>query len=179
MSAVRTGHLVPSDEHFSKRVHSANTSNYKLVQPLAFAYNPSRINIGSIGLNESGGLVAVSPIYVVARPISVEYSFLIWHHLRTEVIREQIAGLCSGSVRQGLAAADFFSLPLVRPSEAVLRQFLATRKAIYGRIHAIEAHNSVLEELRDTLLPRLISGQLRLPEAQAATEAALGGALSV
>ncbi len=31
----------------------------------------------------------------------------------------------------------------------------------------------------DTLLPRLISGQLRLPEAQAATEAALGGALSV
>ena len=33
--------------------------------------------------------------------------------------------------------------------------------------------------LRDTLLPRLISGQLRLPEAQVATEAALGGALSV
>ena len=31
----------------------------------------------------------------------------------------------------------------------------------------------------DTLLPRLISGQLRLPEAQAATEAALGGTLSV
>ena len=34
-----------------------------------------------------------------------------------------------------------------------------------------------LATLRDTLLPRLISGQLRLPEAQAATEAALGGAL--
>ena len=33
--------------------------------------------------------------------------------------------------------------------------------------------------LCDTLLPRLISGQLRLPEAQAATEAALGGTLSV
>ena len=33
--------------------------------------------------------------------------------------------------------------------------------------------------LRDTLLSRLISGQLRLPEAQAATEAALGGTLSV
>lgn len=31
--------------------------------------------------------------------------------------------------------------------------------------------------LRDTLLPRLISGQLRLPEVQAAAEAALGGAL--
>ena len=36
-----------------------------------------------------------------------------------------------------------------------------------------------LTTLRDTLLPRLISGQLRLPEAQAATEAALGGTLSV
>ena len=31
--------------------------------------------------------------------------------------------------------------------------------------------------MRNTLLPRLISGPLRLPEAQAATEAALGGAL--
>ena len=30
---------------------------------------------------------------------------------------------------------------------------------------------------RDTLLPRLISGPLRLPEAQAAGEAALGGVL--
>lgn len=33
--------------------------------------------------------------------------------------------------------------------------------------------------LRGTLLPRLISSQLRLSEAQAATEAALGGTLSV
>ena len=34
-----------------------------------------------------------------------------------------------------------------------------------------------LSTLRDTLLPRLISGQLRLPEAQATTESALGGPL--
>jgi type I restriction enzyme S subunit len=34
-----------------------------------------------------------------------------------------------------------------------------------------------LSTLRDTLLPRLISGQLRLPEAEAATEAALSDAL--
>ena len=36
--------------------------------------------------------------------------------------------------------------------------------------NALQAHT--LSTLRDTLLPRLISGQLRLPEAQAALEAA-------
>jgi len=38
-----------------------------------------------------------------------------------------------------------------------------------------EQQAQTLATLRDTLLPRLISGQLRLPEAQVATEAALGG----
>lgn len=41
-------------------------------------------------------------------------------------------------------------------------------RRIHGALHARQ-----LATLRDTLLPRLISGQLRLPEAQAATESAL------
>jgi type I restriction enzyme S subunit len=44
-------------------------------------------------------------------------------------------------------------------------------------VHANRLQAQTLSTLRDTLLPRLISGQLRLPEAQATTEAALSDAL--
>ena len=71
------------------------------------------------------------------------------------------------------------SVPVVMPSREVVIAF----EEIVSGLEARRAHSAeqaqILSSLRDTLLPRLISGQLRLPEAQAATEAALGGALSV
>ena len=69
--------------------------------------------------------------------------------------------------------------PVVVPSEEVAAKFSEIVGAIQAQSSANEAQAKTLAQLRDTLLPRLISGQLRLPEAQAATEAALGGTLSV
>ena len=65
----------------------------------------------------------------------------------------------------------------VVPTSDVARKFEAAAKPIFQKVFANREQAQTLSTLRDTLLPRLISGQLRLPEAQAATEAALGGAL--
>lgn len=62
------------------------------------------------------------------------------------------------------------------PSE-VAAAFEDVVAPVQRAIAANHQMTQTLSTLRDTLLPRLISGQLRLPEAQAATEAALGGAL--
>lgn len=167
LSAIQTGHLVRSDQHFTKRVHSEDISKYKAVNPNAFAYNPSRINIGSIGLNEFGSLGAVSPIYVVLEPISEASGYLIWHHLRTRRVTEAIQILCSGTVRQSLSSKDFCSLPLTLPSEQALSAFHEIRNRIYGLYQSNLERCATLESIRDTLLPRLISSQLRLPEAEA------------
>ncbi len=164
LSAVQTGHLVPSDEHFTKKVYSANISNYKLVQPLAFAYNPSRINIGSIGLNEKENTGAVSPIYVVASAYSKGCAYFVWHHLRTKRIKEIIKNMASGTVRQSVSFRDFGSIPLVIPSDDALDCFYQIREILYSKV---KANNTLVETLiaaRDTLLPRLISGQLSLTE---------------
>lgn len=61
------------------------------------------------------------------------------------------------------------------PPDAVLSMFSQTVRALIDR--TISSQINELSQIRDTLLPRLISGQLRLPEAQATTEAAVGGAL--
>lgn len=57
---------------------------------------------------------------------------------------------------------------VVMPSDAVLSAFEQIIRAIYSKLYSEQAQT--LATLRDTLLPRLISGQLRLPEAEAILE---------
>ena len=68
------------------------------------------------------------------------------------------------------------SIRLVVPPPELTQRFASIAGAINDRVMANRKQFGALTQIRDTLLPRLISGQLRLPEAQAATEAALGGA---
>jgi len=63
--------------------------------------------------------------------------------------------------------ADMKRLQIIKPSRAVLDQFNEIVSPIHSRIFSNEQQAQTLVTLRDTLLPRLISGQLRLPEAQA------------
>ena len=74
---------------------------------------------------------------------------------------------------------DFTLEKAVVPSPCLGEAFRSIVDPMMRRVRLNEVQSDSLARLRDTLLPRLISGQLRLPEAQAATEAALGGTLSV
>jgi type I restriction enzyme, S subunit len=73
----------------------------------------------------------------------------------------------------GINQADVKELRLSVPSEPVLRRFEEICDPIVGQILNNAKRMQNLALLRDGLLPRLISGQLRLPEAQAQLEAAL------
>ena len=59
---------------------------------------------------------------------------------------------------------DFQELPVVGPVDDVLIAFDGIATPIDQRIVENEVQLRILTTLRDTLLPRLISGQLRLPE---------------
>ena len=59
------------------------------------------------------------------------------------------------------------------PPNPVLDSFNLVASGIHEAIRMNTEKAMTLSTLRDTLLPRLISGQLRLPEAQAAVEGAL------
>lgn len=59
--------FIPQTQQFDGRdnIASEDTKNYKLVSKGQFAYNPSRINVGSLSRLTTIDLVAVSPLYVV------------------------------------------------------------------------------------------------------------------
>jgi type I restriction enzyme, S subunit len=65
-----------------------------------------------------------------------------------------------------LGKNDIDRFRIVLPDPAVLSEFGRIADEIYGRIVSMKQTARTLATLRDTLLPRLISGQLRLPEAE-------------
>lgn len=70
-----------------------------------------------------------------------------------------------------LGKADIDRFRVVIPSTAIAQVFKDQCQPLYGRIVANKQAVRTLSELRDTLLPRLISGRLRLPDAEADIEA--------
>ncbi len=67
----------------------------------------------------------------------------------------------------GLNRGNAYRLPVIIPDTSVLNAFNDITAALRVTMFANEQRAQTLTQLRDTLLPRLISGQLRLPEAEA------------
>jgi len=72
-----------------------------------------------------------------------------------------------------LGKNDIDRFRVLLPDAAVLRRFGELAESLYQRVVSNKRQAQSLAALRDTLLPRLISGQLRLPEAQAQLEEAI------
>jgi type I restriction enzyme, S subunit len=101
---------------------------------------------------------------------------LTWNYLGLSTMRKQaeIEAMGEGSTGQTeLSRGKLALLQLLIPSAPVLLNFDEIVVPLRERFAANLQTAQTLATLRDTLLPRLISGQLRLPEAQAAIEEAL------
>lgn len=79
-----------------------------------------------------------------------------------------VKALNRGSTQPLLTQKDLGAQQRVLPSNEILAEFESMVCELYLKIHANTQQTQTLATLRDTLLPRLISGQLRLPDAAAA-----------
>ena len=86
--------------------------------------------------------------------------------------REALASKSSGSAQQNLNKGLIENHSLIVPPNEILKAYEDIAGAVLDRWIANEEQAQTLSNLRDTLLPRLISGQLRLPEAEAAVASA-------
>lgn len=89
-------------EYFGKEVASQDKTTYKIVPQGYFAYNPSRINVGSVDWQRYEKRVIVSPLYnvfSVSEGIDRQY---LYYFLRSDLGRQMIKAKASGSVRDNL-----------------------------------------------------------------------------
>jgi type I restriction enzyme S subunit len=71
-----------------------------------------------------------------------------------------------GATVNRIALKQFPTYPVLNPPDGLKACFDSVVAPLWARIHENQAQAQTLAALRDTLLPRLISGQLRLPEAE-------------
>ena len=163
LSPVTTGELVLSEEYFTKQVFSSSIAKYKIVNKGEFAYNPARVNIGSLGRNEFDFDGCVSPVYVVFSVLEgYENYFDLFR--KTDFFKDSVASLAIGGVRQSLSYDDLSLIETIIPSENIVEKFNNLYNQMKKTIKANKQENSRLSLLRDTLLPRLMSGELEVPE---------------
>ena len=89
-------------EYFGKEVASHDKTTYKIVPRGYFAYNPSRINVGSVDWQRCEDRVIVSPLYTVfsvSDEIDCQY---LYYFLRSDFGKQMIKARASGSVRDNL-----------------------------------------------------------------------------
>lgn len=161
LSPVTTGKLMLSEEYFTKQVFSQSIAKYIIVPPTSFAYNPARVNIGSIGMNEFDFDGCVSPVYVVFECLDgYEYYFDLFR--QTNMFKEEVKLRAIGGVRQSLNYEDFARITCNIPSKDAVEKF----NTIYLANLNVRNHNSKendkLATLRDTLLPKLMKGEILL-----------------
>ena len=93
--------FIPQDEKFENggTMREADKRMYYIVSPNSFAYNPARINVGSIGYQNTGKDVIVSSLYEVFKTSDDVDDRLLWHWFKSPDFQKLIFQLQEGGVR--------------------------------------------------------------------------------
>lgn len=166
--------ILPRDGRFTKQLSRSRSAN-KLVRKndLVFGLSRGVLNFG-VMVDPIG---SVSPVYEVFRVDAEQFipqilEFYIRHHMRAHM------DILKPGAREGqpIDRNYLLSKSVLIPDMRVQRAFcdlVLGPESIGALVQSNRQRAATLADLRDTLLPRLISGQLRIPEAQEAVEEAL------
>lgn len=131
-------------EYFSKEVASKDKTTYKIVKKGFFAYNPSRINVGSVDWLRDKNEVIVSPLYnVFSVDDGLDQQYL-YYYLKSPIGLYYIKELASGSVRDNLKFSILSEFRIPLPEMKLQKEVAKTLDRI---IEIISICNTILETL--------------------------------
>ena len=124
----------------------------------------SRAPIGYLAITRMR--VAINQGYIAMTPGSLLPPLYMLYWCRHNM--EGIKARANGSTFMEISKKAFRPIPILVPPADVVDAFMTMASPLFDRLVENARQVQTLAALRDTLLPRLISGQLRLPEAEAA-----------
>ena len=152
----KLGFVKQTEQFEDYSVASADLSNYYVISEKQFAYNPSRINVGSIAYKKEGDtLSVVSPLYISFSTVeNIDDSYL-WYWFKTSLFDSQRAIYSEGGVRDTLSFNQLSDIELIFPSlpeqETIGSFFQDIDQLISIQQHKLE----VLKEQKKTYLKLL------------------------
>ncbi len=119
---------------------------YNIVMPKSFAYNPARINVGSIGYYEGVEDVIVSSLYEVFQTADYVDDRFLWHWFKSDEFPKWIERLQEGSVRLYFYYDKLCECQLLLPSIAEQKKI----SAVFDELNdLIELHQRKLECIKE------------------------------
>ena len=142
-------------------LNNADRSRSIIVSPNSFAYNPARINIGSIGYQNIGKDVLISPLYEVFKTTDKINDKFLMNYFRTKNFKNNISLYSEGSVRfifsfKKMCLIDF-NLPCLEEQEKI-GNFLSDIDEV---ILASDQEVKKLQELKKGAMQKIFSQEIR------------------
>ncbi|MDI3193995.1 restriction endonuclease subunit S [Pseudarthrobacter sp. AL07] len=151
--------LVPMRE----QTIAADISRYQVLPPRGFAYNPMRINVGSIAMSRLESHVLVSPDYVLfqceERELRPEY---LDHVLRTRWWLHHVNAGASGSVRTRTYYDDLAAISIAAPPIAKQDNVSRALDGLEKEIQLLQRKAELLRTQKRGLMQKLLTGQVRV-----------------
>jgi type I restriction enzyme S subunit len=160
---------IESTAHYSKQ--DAPSRAQRVLRPGDSIVGTVRPGNGSFALVAEEGLTG-STGFAVLRPHRVELQEFVYLATTEAENIERLAHLADGGAYPAVRPDVVLATQVVQASMAVIDQFANAAKPMMAKIAANDKESRTLAALRDTLLPKLISGELRVKGAEQIVEIA-------
>lgn len=149
-SVTNTNGFQKSSDTFDKKVFSEDLSAYKKVYRGSFAYNPSRINVGSIGCQNIDECVLVSPLYNIFEVnTDVTTPEFVSYFIRSNYVRNYIKENTQGTVRANFKMSEMSKLhfPNITLDEQkrIIEEFKILEKVIKENEHQLFLYDELVK----------------------------------
>ena len=151
----KEGFILQSEQFKDRTVASEDTQNYKIVEKNDFAYNPARINVGSIARMKQDVKGIISPMYICFRgnekiiPEYLEYFF------KSYKFTYEMNKRLEGSVRMCLSYESMINIPIELPCIEEQRKVSDLFNSVGHKINQEESKLKKLNEIKKGLLQKM------------------------
>ena len=159
-SVTNTKGFVLQSDHFEGKVAGEDLSNYKVIKKNEFAYNPARINVGSLAYFEDE-IGVISSLYVCFKTTEDILDYYLLQYLQTDYVNSRINALGEGGVRIYLWYELFSKIKISLPS---LEEQNAIAEILNTANQEVKQYQQKLQALKlqkKGLMQQLLTGKVR------------------
>ncbi len=156
--------FILQQEQFDRVVASKDLSKYKIIVKNQFAYNPSRVNVGSIDLLKNFDKGVLSPMYIVFECKEGLYTEYLYQFLKSSMFINYIPKLLQGSVRNSLSFKALGMVKLFIPTIEEQKAIANVLSTIDKEIELLEQELETLKLQKKGLMQLLLTGIVRVTD---------------
>lgn len=149
--------FIPQNEQFENggTMSNADKRMYYIVTPDSFAYNPARINVGSIGYDDLNKDVIVSSLYVVFKTDDNTHNPFLNYWFKTPMFKKMIELYQEGGVRLYFFYDKLCSCHFRRPSLKEQQRIASYFRSLDKQISLQEKRLEKLKQIKAACLDKM------------------------